>query len=130
MLWQWIGLAVFSVTLLPVGIARLTGRVPQRLRPRLHPTRPRGLACLAFYAAAPLNAIPALALWLLGHAAGHAFALTACAASRRCWSASGKSGTGCAGAGRLTADRQSPLPKGAVRVTCRSDQVLSRWWFA
>ncbi|MFF9117607.1 hypothetical protein ACF09Y_18700 [Streptomyces massasporeus] len=61
MLWQWIGLAVFSVTLLPAGVALLTGRVPGRLRPRLDPMRPRGLAVLAFYAAAPLNAIPRLA---------------------------------------------------------------------
>ncbi|MGW0291439.1 hypothetical protein [Streptomyces tuirus] len=61
MLWQWIGLAVFSVTLLPAGVALLTGRVPRRLRPRLDPMRPRGLAVLAFYAAAPLNAIPRLA---------------------------------------------------------------------
>jgi hypothetical protein len=59
-IWQWIGLAVFSVTLLPAGVALLTGRVPQRLRPRLAPMRPRGLAFLAFYAAAPLNAIPRL----------------------------------------------------------------------
>ncbi|MEU9574085.1 hypothetical protein AB0D62_30320 [Streptomyces massasporeus] len=61
MLWQWIGLAVFSVTLLPAGVALLTGRVPRRLRPRLDPMRPCGLAVLAFYAAAPLNAIPRLA---------------------------------------------------------------------
>ncbi|BCL23562.1 hypothetical protein ACPCBX_27465 [Streptomyces tuirus] len=61
MLWQWIGLAVFSVTLLPAGVALLTGRVPRRLRPRLDPMRPRGLAVLAFYAAAQLNAIPRLA---------------------------------------------------------------------
>jgi hypothetical protein len=61
MIWQWIGLAVFSVTLLPGGVALLTGRVPQRLRPRLEPMRPRGLAFLGFYAAAPLNAVPRLA---------------------------------------------------------------------
>ncbi|MER7896469.1 hypothetical protein ABTX62_10165 [Streptomyces sp. NPDC096046] len=61
MLWQWIGLAVFSLTLLPAGVALLTGRVPRRLRPRLDPMRPRGLALLAFYAAAPLNAVPRLA---------------------------------------------------------------------
>ncbi|MFI6012683.1 hypothetical protein ACIBAG_28395 [Streptomyces sp. NPDC051243] len=59
--WQWIGLAVFSVTLLPAGVALLTNRVPRRLRPRLTPTRPCGLAFLAFYAAAPLNALPRLA---------------------------------------------------------------------
>jgi len=61
MLWQWMGLAVFSVTLLPAGVALLIGRVPRRLRPRLDPVRPRGLALLAFYAAAPLNAVPRLA---------------------------------------------------------------------
>ncbi|MCK8437465.1 hypothetical protein G3I77_32040 [Streptomyces sp. D2-8] len=61
MLWQWMGLAAFSVTLLPAGVALLIGRIPQRLRPRLDPMRPRGLALLAFYAAAPLNAIPRLA---------------------------------------------------------------------
>ncbi|MFH9090793.1 hypothetical protein [Streptomyces sp. NPDC017673] len=61
MIWQWIGLAVFSVTLLPAGVALLTGRVPQRLRPRLDPMLPRGLAFLGFYAAAPLNAVPRLA---------------------------------------------------------------------
>jgi hypothetical protein len=60
MIWQWIGLAVFSVTLLPAGVALLTGRVPQRLRPRLDPMRPRGLAVLGFYSVAPLNAIPRL----------------------------------------------------------------------
>lgn len=60
MIWQWIGLAVFSVTLLPAGVALLTGRVPQWLSPRLAPMRPRGLALLAFYASAPLNAIPRL----------------------------------------------------------------------
>ncbi|MDX2681643.1 hypothetical protein [Streptomyces soliscabiei] len=61
MLWQWIGLAVFSVTLLPAGVALLTGRVSQRLHARLAPMRARGLAFLAFYAAAPLNIIPRLA---------------------------------------------------------------------
>ncbi|MFE0348834.1 hypothetical protein [Streptomyces griseoluteus] len=61
MIWQWIGLVGFSVTLLPAGIALLTGHVPKRLRPRLDPVRPRGLAVLCFYAAAPLNAIPRLA---------------------------------------------------------------------
>ncbi len=61
MLRQWIGLAVFSATLLPVGVALLTDRVPQRLRPRLEPMRARGLALLALYAAAPLNTVPRLA---------------------------------------------------------------------
>ncbi|MFE0678887.1 hypothetical protein [Streptomyces sp. NPDC058867] len=58
--WQWIGLSVFSATLLPAGVGLLTGRIPQRLRPRLAPMRPRGLALLASYAAAPLNAVPRL----------------------------------------------------------------------
>ncbi|MEV6408973.1 hypothetical protein AB0M58_39600 [Streptomyces bobili] len=61
MIWQWTGLAVFSVTLLPAGIALLTGHVPQRLHSRLAPMRPRGIALLAFYTAAPLNALPRLA---------------------------------------------------------------------
>ena len=49
MMWQWTGLAVFSLTLLPAGIALLTGHVPQRLHSRLAPMRPRGIALLAFY---------------------------------------------------------------------------------
>ncbi|MFH8803930.1 hypothetical protein ACH4F6_30770 [Streptomyces sp. NPDC017936] len=61
MIRQWIGLAVFSVALLPAGIALLTGRLPQRLRPRLAPMRPRGLAFLAFSAGAPLDTTPRLA---------------------------------------------------------------------
>ncbi|MFD5252530.1 hypothetical protein ACFWM5_06740 [Streptomyces bobili] len=61
MIWQWTGLAVFSLTLLPAGIALLTGHVPQRLHSRLTPMRPRGIALLAFYTAAPLNTLPRLA---------------------------------------------------------------------
>ncbi|MFD5272051.1 hypothetical protein [Streptomyces sp. NPDC058335] len=61
MIWQWTGLSVFSLTLLPAGIALLTGHVRQRLHSRLAPMRPRGIAILAFYAAAPLNALPRLA---------------------------------------------------------------------
>ncbi|MDX3238578.1 hypothetical protein PV392_23390 [Streptomyces sp. ME03-5709C] len=61
MIWHWIGLAVFSLTLLPAGVALVVGRVPARLRPRLVPMRPRGSALLALYAVAPLNAIPRLA---------------------------------------------------------------------
>ncbi|MEF9905837.1 hypothetical protein [Streptomyces sp. P9-A2] len=61
MTWQWIGLAVSSLTLLPAGVALLTGHVPQRLRPRLAPMRLRGLCLLAFYTVAPLNAVPRLA---------------------------------------------------------------------
>ncbi|GAA2652630.1 hypothetical protein [Streptomyces vastus] len=61
MTWQWIGLVFFSLTLLPTGLAMVTGHVPERLRPRLAPVRLRGWAVLALYAAAPLNAIPRLA---------------------------------------------------------------------
>ncbi|WP_065002216.1 hypothetical protein [Streptomyces sp. H-KF8] len=53
---QWTGFGVFSPTLLPAGVAPLTGRVPQRLRPA--PMRPRGLSLLAPYTAVPLNAVP------------------------------------------------------------------------
>ena len=84
MIWQWVGLASFSVTLLPVGIALLTGRVPQRLRRRLAPMRPRGLAFLAFYAAAPLNAVPRLvgaspSIMLAATGLGGALTLAGCA---------------------------------------------------
>ncbi|MEU3147124.1 MULTISPECIES: hypothetical protein [unclassified Streptomyces] len=58
---RWIGLILFSLTLLPAGPAVVTGHVPERLRLRLAPTPPRGWAVLALYAAAPLNAIPRLA---------------------------------------------------------------------
>ncbi|GGX43226.1 hypothetical protein AR457_38910 [Streptomyces agglomeratus] len=61
MLWQWIGLAVFSLTLLPIGLAMAAGRVPARLRARFVPVRVHGWAILAIYAVAPLNAIPRLA---------------------------------------------------------------------
>lgn len=61
MIWQWIGLAVFSLTLLPAGAAMAAGHVPARLRARLTPVRVRGWAVLAIYAVAPLNAIPRLA---------------------------------------------------------------------
>ncbi|MCX5006738.1 hypothetical protein OHB05_29570 [Streptomyces sp. NBC_00638] len=30
MTWHWTGLAVFSLTLLPAGLALLTGRMPHR----------------------------------------------------------------------------------------------------
>ncbi|MGQ4475740.1 hypothetical protein [Streptomyces sp. SAS_276] len=59
--WQWIGLVFFSLTLLPAGLALLTGRIPRRLRYRLAPMRPRGWGLLALYAVAPLNAVPRLA---------------------------------------------------------------------
>lgn len=61
MIWQWIGLAVFSLTLLPAGLALAAGRVPARLRARFTPVRVHGWAILALYAVAPLNAIPRLA---------------------------------------------------------------------
>ncbi|MFF5809272.1 hypothetical protein [Streptomyces sp. NPDC012746] len=61
MIWQWIGLAVFSLTLLPAGLAMAADRVPARLRARFAPVRAHGWALLALYAVAPLNAIPRLA---------------------------------------------------------------------
>ncbi|WP_426570094.1 hypothetical protein [Streptomyces canus] len=61
MTWHWTGLAVFSLTLLPAGLALLTGRMPHRLHARLAPARPRGWALLCLWAAAPLNTIPRLA---------------------------------------------------------------------
>ncbi|WP_370417633.1 hypothetical protein AB8O64_02525 [Streptomyces sp. QH1-20] len=61
MIWHWTGLAVFSLTLLPAGLALLTGRIPVRMQARLTPTRPRGWALLTLSAAAPINTIPRLA---------------------------------------------------------------------
>lgn len=61
MTWHWIGLVFFSLTLLPAGLALVGGRIPQRLRHRLAPMRPRGWALLALYTVAPLNTIPRLA---------------------------------------------------------------------
>lgn len=61
MIWQWTGLAFFSLTLLPVGVALLTGHMPRRLRGRPAPMRTRGVTLLALYTAVPLNAIPRLA---------------------------------------------------------------------
>ncbi|MFF7581197.1 hypothetical protein ACFZBE_40715 [Streptomyces sp. NPDC008061] len=75
MIWQWIGLAVFSLTLLPAGLAMAAGRVPDRLRARLTPVPVHGWAILALYAVAPLNAIPRLA----GAAPQLSLALTAAA---------------------------------------------------
>ncbi|MGW1044106.1 hypothetical protein [Streptomyces sp. NPDC002547] len=61
MTWHWIGLVFFSLTLLPAALALISGRIPHRLRHRLAPMRPRGIALLALYAVAPLNTIPRLA---------------------------------------------------------------------
>ncbi|KKD07662.1 hypothetical protein [Streptomyces sp. WM6386] len=61
MAWHWTSLVFFSLTLLPAGLALVSGRIPQRLRHRLAPMRPRGRALLALYAVAPLNTIPRLA---------------------------------------------------------------------
>ncbi|WP_030771870.1 MULTISPECIES: hypothetical protein [unclassified Streptomyces] len=58
---QWAGLAVFSLTMLPAGVALMTDRVPRRLRPRLAPVRLRGAAVLLIYLVAPVNAVPRLA---------------------------------------------------------------------
>ncbi|MFC9259346.1 hypothetical protein ACFT25_05945 [Streptomyces hydrogenans] len=60
MTWQWIGLTMFSLTLLPAGLAIAAGRVPARLPARLRPARAYGWAILALYATAPLNAVPRL----------------------------------------------------------------------
>ncbi|WEH16456.1 hypothetical protein [Streptomyces sp. VNUA24] len=61
MIWHWIGLIFFSLTLLPAGLALVSGRIPRQLRHRLAPMRPRGLALLALYAVAPLNTVSRLA---------------------------------------------------------------------
>ncbi|USQ85643.1 hypothetical protein NFX46_18875 [Streptomyces phaeoluteigriseus] len=60
MIWQWIGLTIFSLTLLPTGMAMAAGWAPAHLRARLTPVRAHGWALLALYAVAPLNAIPRL----------------------------------------------------------------------
>jgi hypothetical protein len=83
-IWHWIGLAVFSLTLLPAGLALLTERIPRRMHARLAPTRPRGWALLALWAAAPLNAVPRLAdappaITLAATATAGAVAVTGCA---------------------------------------------------
>ncbi|WP_261576078.1 hypothetical protein [Frankia gtarii] len=61
MKWNGIGLALFSLTVLPAGLVMAAGRAPRRLHARLAPVRPRGWALLLIYSAAPLNAIPPLA---------------------------------------------------------------------
>jgi hypothetical protein len=84
MTWHWIGLALFSLTLLPAGLAMITSRIPERLRTRLTPTRARGWAVLALYAVAPLNTIPRLAgaspaITLAATAVAGIVAVTGCA---------------------------------------------------
>ncbi|MER6999184.1 hypothetical protein [Streptomyces sp. NPDC000410] len=84
MIWHWIGLAAFSLTLLPAGLALLTGRIPNRLQARLAPARPRGWALLALWAAAPLNTVPRLAdtpsaITLAATATAGAVAVAGCA---------------------------------------------------
>jgi hypothetical protein len=60
MTWQWTALILFSLTLLPAGLAMVAGRVPRRLRARLAPVRARGASPLLIYATAPVNAVPRL----------------------------------------------------------------------
>ncbi|MEU9670813.1 hypothetical protein AB0E25_35635 [Streptomyces bobili] len=86
MTWHCIGLALFSLTLLPAGLAVITGRIPERLRTRLAPTRTRGWAILALYAVAPLNTIPRLAgaspaITLAATATAGIVAVTGCTAA-------------------------------------------------
>ncbi|GGP99490.1 hypothetical protein GCM10010215_26580 [Streptomyces virginiae] len=83
MRWHWIGLAVFTLTLLPTGLAMAVDRVPERLRGRLTPVRPHGWFLLMIYATAPVNALPRLAgaspdVTLACTAVGGAFAVTGC----------------------------------------------------
>lgn len=47
MTWQWADLAFFSLTLLPTGLAMVTGHMPERLRPRLAAVQLRSWAVLA-----------------------------------------------------------------------------------
>ncbi|MEI5034939.1 hypothetical protein RB201_26515 [Streptomyces sp. S1A(2023)] len=61
MAWLWIGLILFSLTLLPADLAMITGRTQEHLRTWLASTRTSGWAVLAQYAVASLNAIPRLA---------------------------------------------------------------------
>ncbi|MFJ7263635.1 hypothetical protein ACIQV2_26120 [Streptomyces globosus] len=80
MKWQWTALVLFSLTLLPAGLAMVTERLPRRLRARLEPVRARGAALLLIYATAPVNAVPRLAgassdMTLMCTAAGGALAV-------------------------------------------------------
>ncbi|MFF5450557.1 hypothetical protein ACFY40_04810 [Streptomyces sp. NPDC012950] len=83
MTWQWIGLTFFSLTVLPASLAMATNRVPERLRHRLTPVRPRGWALLLIYATAPVNALPRIAgaspeITLVCTAAGGLLAVAGC----------------------------------------------------
>ncbi|MFC8585396.1 hypothetical protein ACFUGD_12720 [Streptomyces sp. NPDC057217] len=83
MTWQWIGLTSFSLTVLPAGLAMAADRVPERMRRRLAPVRPRGWAFLLIYATAPVNALPRIAgaspdITLACTAVGGALALAGC----------------------------------------------------
>ncbi|MBG0852766.1 hypothetical protein I2W78_13185 [Streptomyces spinoverrucosus] len=98
MTWHWIGLAVASLPLLPVGLALLTGRISSRLHARLTPTRPRGWALLARWAAAPLNTLPRLA------EAPPSIALTATASA----GAAAAAGCALAAAPALRATKETP----------------------
>lgn len=61
MKWQWIGLVVFSLTLLPLAVAMIVDRVPRLLRGGRASVRLRGWGFLLIYATAPVNAVPRLA---------------------------------------------------------------------
>ncbi|NXY94228.1 hypothetical protein HYE82_07470 [Streptomyces sp. BR123] len=79
--WQWIFLILFSLTLLPAGIALLAGWAPRSLRTDGMPVRSQGAALLLIYATVPVNAIPRLAdasaaMVLACTAGGGALALT------------------------------------------------------
>ncbi|MGW5345084.1 hypothetical protein [Streptomyces sp. NPDC004050] len=59
--WQWILLILFSLTLLPAGIALLAGWAPRGLRTDRMPLRSQGAALLLIYATVPVNTAPRLA---------------------------------------------------------------------
>ncbi|MFD0123982.1 hypothetical protein [Streptomyces virginiae] len=61
MKWQWIGLVVFSLTLLPLAVVMIVDRVPRLLRGGRASVRLRGWGFLLIYATAPVNAVPRLA---------------------------------------------------------------------
>ncbi|MCZ7460228.1 hypothetical protein [Streptomyces sp. WMMC940] len=78
MIWQWTGLAVLTLTLLPTGVAPPTGRAPRRQVALPAPTHPRGRAPLTRYEVAPVDATPRPA------AAGPATALGGAPAVAEC----------------------------------------------